>query len=213
MSGFYIDFKELGRLLLPSFLRSGLFEAFIRAIMTGGVHATHDGVLGQIKRDGTTVEQQPINFVTARENDLFLLNHAAQTCKIKDALDQKFWYNDDHNRTYGNGFQITDEEPAGVFILTFPETGIDKSKDVFIAYSEGKDETMRKIGVVWSEASCEPKEATFTIWIPEDLGINPDDETSKKNPTFLNIKSWVELLHLPGRTAKYKKGKPPKEGE
>lgn len=166
MTPFEIDYKKLAVLLTPTFLRKPVFTALVRVLMQP-LTTLHD------------------TFRTKRDDHLFNLAHNGQVCRLKDALNSL-----DNRLTYTNGFEITDINALGEFVIAYDEA---MPGTWWLDDQDNPPYTL-----VYDENEILVATETFVVFVPQLFTFNGS------KPADPRIVATVEQYRLVSRTATYR---------
>ena len=173
MKAFEIDYKKFAVLLTPTFLRKPVFTALVRVLMQP-LTTLHD------------------IFRTKRDDHLFNLAHNGQVCYLKHALNSL-----DSRLTYANGFEISDINALGDFVIAYDEA----MPDTWWL----NDQADPPYTLIYDEASILVATEAFVVFVPtiDDEGRTIFTFTGDK-PADPRIVATVEQYRLVSRTATYR---------
>ena len=140
-----IDYTKLAVLLLPTFLRGSRLISLMQVLMQP-LQRLHDSLQ------------------TNHAARLYQLQHTAQICHIKQALNDAFGITD-----YQCGFEIQDIDARGEWLMTYDETTAFEDNHL-IAHDTAQD-------VLSDESTIAVITQSFTVLVPTEIWTNPDKMT------------------------------------
>ena len=138
-----IDYKKLGVLLLPTFLRGKALVSLVRVLMMP-LQRLHD------------------EHHAAREARMFGLAHTGQVCRMKDALNKAFSLGQyASGGDYGQGFEVEDVAVKGDWQVVYAEENAFVNRHV-LAMSDADD----AVEMVCTEEEILQLTKNFVVHVP-----------------------------------------------
>ena len=140
-----INYKKLGLLLLPTFLRSRVLGGFVKVLLSP-LQSMHDE---------NAVEH---------EDRMYGLQCTGQVCRLKDALNKYFGVGQyDASGDYSNGFVVRDVSPKGDWLMVYDEVQAFEESQVVV----GGD---AEAEILCDEAEIMLLTDSFEVVVPPSLG-------------------------------------------